>query len=263
MATFYLSGLMYFDGCEADEKRALLPDGTQHDPPHYASLFIEKVPYKANWFPGAITDPRIVRVQGQDRQLVEFRIPVRSLLTFPDESDVPAKCVDFEDGLPKLQQADPDFVPNLVNPDTIADVVIHGGILQPLLLHKTPIVRWTVDKQSGEITIKARVLDDHHHPNGSEFTLTVPAGTEVILANSPDFIGVPVDPHPHPGHVGGKHFDLYAKIAKTADKTKLHNAHAKKTVGPLRPTNAYLQYLEKLKRFEEDNCTGSCCTPGG
>ena len=259
MATFYLTGLMYFDGCEEDEKRALLPDGTDHDPPHFASLFIEKVKYEPNGWPGEIIDPRTVRIQGQDRQLVEFRIPKRTVLTFPDETDIPAECVDFEDGLPKLQDADPTFEPNLQDPDTIAEVVIRGGTLQPLLLHKIPVVQWTVNNQSGPITIKGRALGANRQPTGPEFTVTVPAGTEVILSNSPDFIDVPVNPHPHGNHTAAGHFELYDKIAKKADKTKLANAQAKKLVGKLKPTNAYLQYLEKLKRFETEGCTGSCC----
>lgn len=260
MTKFYLTGLMYFDGCESDEKRALLPDGTEHDPPHFASLFIEKVQYQASWFPGEITDPRTVKVQGQDREVVEFRIPVRSVLTFPDDTDIPAKCVDFEDGLPKLQDADPDFEPNLVDPDTIAEVVIRGGTLQPLMLHKVPVVLWEVAHQTGPITIRARALGDDRQPTGPEFTFTVPAETEVILSNSPDFINNSGNPH-HGNHPLGPHFELYEKIAKAGHKGMLSNAKAKKLVGPLKPTNAYLQYLEKLKRFEVEGCTGSCCTP--
>jgi len=262
MTLFYLTGLMYFDGCEADEKRALLPDGTDHNPPHFASLFIEKAAtYKEHWFPGQIKDPRTVTVQGHDRDVVEFRIPVRSVLTFPDDADIPAKCVDFEDGLPKLQDADPAFEPNLVDPDTIAEVVIRGGTLRPLMLNKVPVVQWEVANQTGPITIRARALGDDRQPTGPEFTFTVPAGTDVILSNSPDFIANSGINSHHGSHPVGPHFELYEKIAKAGHKGMLSNAKAKKLVGPLKPTNAYLQYLEKLKRFEVEGCTGSCCTP--
>lgn len=210
MFTVYNVGMIYFDGCRVKDKRALIPNGTEGDakngiPPHYASIFVgaHRVDLdKTNWWFGSKYEREVtfVNFEGKETttQVYEFRIKTPSDVTFSDRGD--GKGAEFKDleKLPKLQ-TDPKFELD-IDPDTIADVSIRGGTLEPFVLSEVPIVRWTVDKHATPIRITAR------DEAGFEYHVTLKEkenNVEMVLSNTPDFFSLLAAPAER--GLGGSH----------------------------------------------------------
>ena len=105
MLTVYVAGLIYFNGCEQPVKRMFAPDGTDGEPAHFASLWIDPgmVDESATqWWEGFRNTRTIGGVP-----MVEFRIPEPAEIVFPDLGSA-GSCNDLDNKLSKLKKKEED-----------------------------------------------------------------------------------------------------------------------------------------------------------
>lgn len=275
MLTVHILGLIYIDGCESTTKRGYMPNGTNpqgadrvaaghrgahhpgHVPPHFASIFVEADAVAADtWSPNAkydhtldIVDDTGAHVQ---KHVWEYALPLPSkTVVFPDSADAPAQCVNFP-ALPKLQTIDPQFVFDSANPDTIVQVPISGGTLQPFQLTSPAAIEWTIAKVPRVLTITAADLE------GAFGTITLKQmsgslGTEVVLANTPDFIN-------GDRHAGHQHFQLFGRLDVNRDGSRLLDPGPPNGLGALPDSHAYVKFLHQNHLMGEPGCSSTCCT---
>jgi hypothetical protein len=267
MITVYMAGLIYHHGCATDAKRALVPDGTGYCPRHYASLFIEPDRVIASdWWKGCKID------HSRQVKVIEFRIPTRAEITFPDDDNQVAQFVNLNDWLPKPETYDKKFEIDLDYPETIAEAPIRGGALTAYSFRReldkedVAIVQWAIKNDSSEVTINARSLHDHK-------TLTLKNrndgyGLEIVFSNTQYLISEPKHPkhkmtkgHEMPSGDMPGHFMLYEKLNKHRPGEMKDNPHGTTGLKPLKYSHAYLKYLAgKLHPFLGDpGCTPTCC----
>jgi hypothetical protein len=186
MPTYYFIGLMYINGCQGNDRRVLIPDGSNDkdiQPPLQATLVVAKDEYKGDTFDSSQQRTRTLNVDGQEKEFLEFILKKRSQVTVPATG--PTECSKLETGLPRAQLA--LFEPNLVTPDTIAEIHADVGFLKAHSLDGVAIVEWTFQTSGrGDVTITAKVLDDARNPTGQEQTLTVAADATVAFVHSTD-----------------------------------------------------------------------------
>lgn len=261
MITVYMVGLIYHHGCTTDAKRALVPDGTAFEPRHYASLFVEPDRVKSyDWWKGQKFSRELNFNDASQGTVVEFRIPTRAEITFPDDDNDGAKFIELDKGLPQLETADhPDFAIDLDYPETIAEVPIHGGTSQAFDFRrpdtvdpKVAVVQWTIANGSSDVTIQARSL----HGN-QELTLTnckSGSGLEIVFSNTADLIKDSCSRDARKD----SHYTLYDKLNKKRPKQNL-----KDPPPPHLPClhfhHSYLKYLQDQGRFPDVGCTPTCC----
>lgn len=182
MLKVYMVGLIYFNGCDEEEKRAFAPDGRVAAfgvRPHFASLWVKA--NQVNLGAGATQWPerQLRSIDGVD--VIEFRILEPVEIVFPDQNN-PLSCADLDAVMPKLKKdkkKDEDeeyFAIDPVNARTIATVTIGGGRIVPFEMKKNKkfgLVEWTIDNPSGlQITAGERSI-----------TLMPGVATEVVFSN--------------------------------------------------------------------------------
>jgi hypothetical protein len=261
MITVYMAGLIYHHGCTTDAKRALVPDGTMFRPRHYASLFIEADRIKRyDWWRGQKKVHDLTFVEhGQTikERVIEFRIPTRSEITFPDDDNDPAKFLNLENGLPQIQSENKSskFEIDLDYPETIAEVPIRGGELSAYKFHHTgeqgavAIVQWMIMNDANEIAINVRSLHDNK-------TLILKSHKlEIVFSNTSDLIS-----SGHRAKDDVSHFMLYDKLNKNRPGGKLKDP-GPSTLEQLVPNHAYLKYLAQKEHplLGGPGCTPTCC----
>jgi len=272
-------GIVYFNVCTTEPKVALVPNGTQadgHIPQHNASFFIEEGLHDSDtWWrqykfvrPIEFETDRINRTRSVN--LLEFRIPSRAEITF-DCDDTKLETVDLDTGLPQLSKVDPRFDLDLEDPDIIARFQIPGGKLQAFQFGDASIVRWTISKHSGPITITARTAEET-----KRITLKSVKGDkapEIVFSNTIDMIGQDHSHEEGPGakkdltgpghghdHAGG-HFVLYAKINKGRDERGLENPELPDVtlLQELEFEHPYLRFLLQQEQIPLPGCVPTCC----
>lgn len=277
----HMMGLMYFNACGmgASGKKVLVPNGRREEdgmPLHYASIFVEKARCEADdWWPEErkTRDVSILNLRGEPVTVpvIEFRIPERTELTFPDGQRDDLTLKNLEQGLPHLKSVDRNFVPDFNGGDWIAQVALRGGSLQAFTLNGgIPVVQWAT-QNDGPLKIVARRGDE-------EKSITVrpqpesAIGAEVVFSNTPDLleaiegergplhVRVKQPAHGQPGHSHElvrdepHHFALYGKIRKP----RLAN-------GPALPDHRRsLPFGHALMKAVGDariqnSCTPTCC----
>ncbi|HEX6096541.1 MAG TPA: hypothetical protein VF432_09475 [Thermoanaerobaculia bacterium] len=176
---------MYINGCNGDDRRVLIPDGSNDpeiQPPLDATLLVARDDWKADTF-GAAWRPRTLMVDGRPKDFFEFILKKRSRVTLPYSGG--AECFELETGLPRAQNA--DFEPDLDAPDTIAEIEVEAGKLTARSLADVPIVEWSIDdpNKRAEVTITAAVLNGRQ-PTGEVRTLTVRGEATVVFVHAAD-----------------------------------------------------------------------------
>lgn len=278
------------EDCSSHAKEVLIPDGRQgdgHIPPHVASLFIDKdLCIRDDWW----TDERVEHQvhaleQGQvvTKRVIEFRIPPGSkpaTIKFPDQGTGMVQVVNLDRLLPMIGKVDPQFVLDLENPSAIARVPISGGRLEAFAFNEgAAAVQWTFEV-SGPQTITATT-------ETGLGSVTVKAaggrlGTEIVLSNTPELLsrvqlpggadaaGAPdhptghlapahAGPHPaqpHPNNAGAAdhHFQLYGKLEKHKDGSRLMFPKTREDL----PFGAH--YLRAISNVHlAGACTPTCC----
>jgi hypothetical protein len=188
MPKCYFAGLMYINGCKGDDQRVLIPDGRndrQIQKPLDATILVAKEDHAGDTFGGARHD-RVLTVDGQPKDFYEFVLKKCSRITVPNSGV--AQCFKLDTGLPRAQVA--GFVPDLVTPDTIAEIEFNGTVTARSLAG-VPIVEWLPgernDGQAEEpLTITATLLDDDRNPTAETQTLTVRHDASVVFLQSSD-----------------------------------------------------------------------------
>jgi hypothetical protein len=278
MYTVHMAGIIYFHGCSADDKRALVPDGTSEKGMlHHASVWVEEADLDTDDWWKDQKHLREVSVKNRvgDRvatKVFEFRIPKPAELTFSDQLEKKAECIGFDDALPKLQVIDPHFVLDDHDVETIAQVPIRGGQLDVFAFGDASVVQWTVRKHPERITITAQAKDE----KAKTITLKTtrgPLGTEVAFTNTPELIDEnPNGDHDHEhngehdsGNNGMGHFGLYRKLEKHRDGSRLTLPEQKENLKPLLAHHDYIRFLDSKNEIGEPGCTPTCCrtNPGG
>lgn len=187
MPNYYLAGLMYVNGCKGEDQRVLIPDGSndrQIQKPLDATILIAKEDHEGDTF-GTAWLPRALMVDGQPKDFYEFFLKKRSRVSVPSVGV--AQCFMLDTGLPRAQDA--GFVPDLREPDTIAEIELNSGTVTARSLAGVPIVEWLPgernDAKAGEpITITATLLDNDRKPTAQKQTLTVKHDASVVFLQS-------------------------------------------------------------------------------
>jgi hypothetical protein len=107
MPTYYLAGLMYINGCNGDDRRVLIPDGSNDpgiQPPLDATMLVAKDHWRADTFGVSQQRTRILTVDGQQKEFFEFVLKKRSRVSVPYSGG--PQCFKLEKGLPRAQKAD-------------------------------------------------------------------------------------------------------------------------------------------------------------
>jgi hypothetical protein len=194
----YVTGVIFFNGCNEPVKGAFAPDGRagmpeKGIPPHQASLWIadEYVDSDATtWWTGRAGAVTARQIEGDT--VHEFRIMDPAKISFPDLFD-PMTCDALDKKLPKLKkkkkattvdfEVDPDTV------QTIARVTIGGGHIEARRFErKIPLVHWTIANPSG-LQIVATLQSDDTVVAGI-ITLNNPEA-EIVFANTHDLFADP------------------------------------------------------------------------
>lgn len=260
MLKVYFTGLIYFDGCNAAQKNAYAPDGTNDDPSHHASLWVVKdeLDEKATaWFAGS-TIPHQFAAHGLRGagtvDVLEFRIPSSADLSFPAGTQ-PASCSDLDDGLPKLQKWQPDgtFSDFAINPAvarTIAVIPIDSGNIRPAMFQSIRVVEWTID-DNASFSITATLRN-----GGGSGTIVLnapPKGewAEVVFSNIHE---VPEDDSPD--LKVGYHVSI-ARHLDVDDSATMTCRAAKNKALPAKTDNQTLFHLSAVFHTEGD--TPWCC----
>jgi len=204
MTTYYLAGLMYINGCKGDDQRVLIPDGSDVEPPREATILVAKEERNGDTF-GTAWRPRVLMVDGRPKDFYEFILKKRSRVSVSG-SNGGARCVKLDVGLPKAQVV--NFVPNLDDPDTIAEIALDGGKVTARRLADVPIVEWIVDDKRDDATITATILGADRKPTGETQTLTVRGDASVVFVHSSELFA---EPQKKDGYVAGA--KLYTKIS--------------------------------------------------
>jgi hypothetical protein len=249
MLKVYLTGLIYFNGCNQDERRVFAPDVRGH----HASLWLEASQLnegETQWWTGSRKSRDVEGVQ-----VIEFRIPAPATITFPDEGNT-VSCDDLENKLPKLKkkkqdEPDEDFDVDLENAQTIAEVTISGGDIRPLRFNKIGLVQWTIANPSGlQITAELK-------GNASETgTITLNTGeAEVVFLNTHDL----PDEDDEVDVLHGNHVALFIKLNPKSNATVV-SQKAKGSADKLKNKDApaALNFLRKIDFTCGD--TPGCCT---
>ncbi|MFL6245625.1 MAG: hypothetical protein ACJ74H_06345 [Thermoanaerobaculia bacterium] len=250
-----MTGLIYFNGCQEEVKRAYAPDGTEGEMiPHYASLFIAADQINESgtgWWDNSWTTRDI-----GDPPVIEFRIPDAADIWFPDEGNA-VSCDDLENKLPKLKKKKTkkgdlqNFAINPKTPQTIAEVTIRGGAIEPFrLTERMGLVQWTIPQPSGlSITV---VLKD----SGESRTITLAsADAEVVFSNTHDLFTLDEAGH---DALAGNHIVLFSKLNPTQASGILVSQKPKHNVEELTTGNTFLKYMKNI--FHTCGETPPCCT---
>lgn len=251
----FMTGLIYLNGCKEAVKRAYAPDGR---PAHQASLWIaDDLVASTDWW----AEFRISRdVDGV--AVTEFRVPGPSDIWFPD-INVPMSCVDLDDKLPKLKKkkqngseeefdVDPDIA------ETIAEVTIRGGRIEPKRFKQIGLVQWTITNPSTLV-----ITAVSKETAGDSRTITLETATaEVVFSNTHDLFAL--DEKGKDSHAGD-HVDLFIKLSPESNVTVVSKKPSG-SVGQLKTDNAILNLMRKTAHTEGDT-PGCCCSdtkcPGG
>ena len=250
MLRVFMTGLIYFNGCNAQTKRAFAPDARDT---HQASLWIASDLILSEQWSGTRVS-RTIRVTGggppRDVEIIEFRITTPTLLQFPDGND-PMWCDDLENKLAKYKAHKPggtevDFEADPATAQTIAEVELRGGRIEPRRFTRTGVVEWTIGNhgaieiiaaQKGGGVILGRIV------------LKDPA--DLVFSNMHDvFVDEKKDVH------GGNHIAHFLKLDATLAGATLV---VSKLPGQLElhDPNDFIDYL----RGKEFTCgeSPSCC----
>jgi hypothetical protein len=280
MATFYLAGFMYINGCGTENRRVLIPDSDSAeigDPPIHAAIYVDKDQCVSETW-GAAKLEHDVTVDGQNVTVFEFPLKKRSLVSLPDAGTDKA-CNNLKDGLPSAQKADPNFVPNLTTPDTVAEVTFGGGTLESFRLGGKEIVRCGRDLDlpprgpssssssvggdkdddlDADSTVTVTIVDSKsREPTGEKFSLTVKGGAHVIIGHTRDLFQVgPVVPRPASAVTA-----LYEKVTAAGDPSTFASWHfAEVPPDQLAPVaDKVLKYLKKNPHFTDGDGPPWCC----
>jgi hypothetical protein len=178
MLNVYMTGVIYFNGCNETDKCVYAPDGSAHTPKHYASLWIREVDVEGDdWFSG-LTD-QIPRTLG-DVPVIEFRIPSPVTLTFPATGSI--SCTGLDGGLAKLKKKQGSNEADLevaATAQTIAEIPIEGGTVRPRLYKGIRLIGWTID---GSSSVQITATPESGEPG----SITVRDGAEVVFTNIPE-----------------------------------------------------------------------------
>jgi hypothetical protein len=203
MPTYYLAGVMYINGCEGNDQRVLIPDGRNDSKiqlPLKASILVAKADWQGDTF-GTEAQDRGLTVDGQSKEFRECFLTKRSRISVPHAGG--AQCLKLDTGLPRAQNA--GFNPDLVTPDTVAEIELNGGTVTARSLAGVPIVEWLPGKRNDglreeePITITATLLDEQRQPTAVTQTLTVSHDAAVVFVHSNDLFAVPDDGDKQPG----------------------------------------------------------------
>lgn len=251
MLKVYMTGLIYFNGCEEAVKRAYAPDGRNYPPlpPHQASLFIAASQIEESatqWWP-APDFRKTHTVEGAPGDtVIELRLPDPANIWFPDTGNVPATCMDLETKLAKLKkkkhdESEEDFDVDPATAQAIAEVTLRGGSIQPFRVDKNGVVEWTITNH-GTLAITA-VLK-----NGSgERTITLKppapgAAAEVVFANVHDlFLNDRKD------DLAGSHVGLFLQLNPTLAGVTVISKEPTGRVDRLTTGNAMINYMDRIK----------------
>lgn len=259
MLTVHMAGLMYFHGCSIDDKKALLPDGRGGSgkiPPHYASIWVEHDQLDDDdWWPGEkyTHDVIVEDEQGNEIevQIHEFRIAEPAVVRFPDEGKDPARFVNLESTLPKLQEIDKSFEIDLDTPATIATIPIRGGSLTTYLFGEVGIVQWTIPDS------RAMVIEAEAGKNTWTISLKRDSGrfgTEIVVANTSDLLGKPEKDEDN-------HFALYGRLERRRRHGGLTPPEEIDVEDPLPFDHDYLKTLvHGGNELPAPGCTPTCCS---
>jgi len=271
MVTVYMAGIVYHHGCTTGTKRALVPNGTEFEAPHYASLFVEpNIHNSYDWWDGYRKDHPLPFLddQGKPRIVIEFRIPTNgeikcpAEITFPDDNIGPAQFTNLIGGLNKIKTTSPDlpFEIDTDHPETIAEVPIRGGQLTAYSFlaekkYDVAVVKWTIPNDSDTITISATA-------GRLKKTLTLKnprdeSGLEVVFTNTADlFLPNSCDGDPKKT----SHFMLYDKLNKHRPvKKPLVAVLPVVRLQVLQPSNPYLKFIQNGTRIADAQCAPTCC----
>jgi hypothetical protein len=178
---------MYINGCNDNDKRVLIPDGSNDREIQKAldaTILVAKEDCQSHTFGNAGRD-RVLTVDGQPKDFYEFFLKKRSRITVPNSGV--AQCFKLETGLPRAQVT--GFEPDLEKPDTIAEIELDGGTVTARSLDGVPIVEWLPgernDGRSGEpITITVTLLDDDRKPTNETQTISIRHDASVAFLQS-------------------------------------------------------------------------------
>jgi len=269
MLKVYMLGLLYFDGCEADERHVYAPDGRLWEPLHYASFFIYEslINNTTNWWAEARhVHPIEVTGGGPPHtvQVIEFQVPYPCTISFSSQGAA-GLCDDLDTKLPKLKRRmngqDSDFVFNPATAETIAEVTMAGGEIRPRRFNSSGIVEWAITNDI-PVVITATRKDG----GGSRSIRLNAVDAEVVFCNIHDVFvegtqkgnsDVLKNPNANEGHI-----DLFRKLNPNLGNAILISSPPTGQVLPLAPiTNAFLQYLRAKAHIEGE--TPPCCKGGG
>lgn len=253
----YVTGVIFFNGCNDAEMGAFAPDGRagmpeQGIPPHEASLWIaEENVADAAWWPGRAGCDNLVGFEGGAMR--EFRIMDPARIVFPDLNNAKT-CEPLDEKLPKLKKkkkngTTEDFEVDPENAETIARVTIRGGDIKACRFDKKiGVVEWTIPNPS-DLQITAILQDGSV---AGTITLNDPAA-EIIFANAHDLL---TDPNRKTDFLADDHVGLFQKLNPEADVT-VFSEHAKSKAESLHTENRLATHMLRI-RF---NCgeTPPCC----
>ena len=256
----YVTGLIFFNGCNEDVKGMFAPDGRQDLPEgipvHQASLWIAPehvVGSETAWWPGREGAVRSHDIDGAT--VLEFRIMDPAKIEFPDLNNGDPNCDELDKKLPKLKKkkkngATLDFEIDLDAAETIAEVMLRGGTVTPCLLEKKiHFVEWTIDNPSS-LQIIAKLQD------GDSVAGTITLNNlqaEIVFSNTHDvFVGG----EEKKDRLAGDHTALFQKLNPEAD-ISVFSEKAKKDAADLITVNRFANYLFEIKYGDGD--TPPCC----
>ena len=246
----YVTGVIFFNGCNEPVKGAFAPDGRtgmpeKGIPPHQASLWIADQDIVANattWWPGRAGAVTVRQIEGDT--VHEFRIMDPAKISFPDLID-PMTCDALDKKLPKLKKkkqsttVDFEVDPNTVQ--TIARVTIGGGHIEAREFDgKINLVQWTIAQPSG-LQIIARLQSDDSV--AGTITLNNPQA-EIVFANTHDLFA---DPERKKDLLAGDdHVALFQNLHPEADASAF-SQKAKSKAESLTTEAALPNYMLRIK----------------
>lgn len=278
MLNVYFTGLIYLNGCNVPDKRAYAPDGRDYDPPHQASLWIAASLIDedaTDWWDGwRFSHQYEVTGGGAGKRtvnVVEFRLPDQADISFPDDGHA-GTCTDLDDLMPKLKKKKNDGTeePYVIDPataETIAEVAIVGGAIQPKRFDQLGFVEWDINSAAPlAITAALKGADGEAGSSSSSeseeeidsrtITLIDPGNgdpIEVVLSNMhtvPDNAKRDILAH-------GDHIPLFVKLNAKEAGAQLVSRKAPGMVGQLRTGNAFISFLKSVGF--SDGETPNCC----
>jgi hypothetical protein len=245
----FMTGLIYFNGCNEAVKRAYATDATESG--HFASLWIDADLVEesgTDWW----DDSRETHdVDGVD--VVEFRIPDPAEIWFPDEGDA-MSCIDLDGKLAKLKKKKQDGTEEEfdVSPaaQAIAEVTLRGGEIRPLRYKNMGLAQWTL-AHPPSLAITA-VLKDDASESGT-ITLKT-ADAEIVFSNTHNLFDV--DKKTKEDAHAGDHVALFIALSPEPNVTVVSKKPTG-SVGQLKTDNAILNKMRKNAHTEGE--TPGCC----